>query len=119
MAGLHPGERSYSQNVHFWAIDAYGDSAVIAGVYQRGDLLSVLDMFHELEVCFTFESPSDGTPWQPAFLQRGTGRYRLIVLDRENDAPFPTPPPGEAGHYEYVFHHAQCARDLHSPNGIW
>lgn len=61
MAGLTIEERSYSRNVHFWAINAYGDSAVFAGVYQRDDLLSVPDVFHELEVCFTFESPGDGT----------------------------------------------------------
>ncbi|KUI64046.1 hypothetical protein VM1G_10808 [Cytospora mali] len=116
MAVLTIEERSYSRNIYFWAINAYGDSAVIAGVYQRDNLLSVLDVVHELEVCFTFGNHGDNTTRQPAFLYRGPERYRLIILDRENDAPFPTPPSEEAVHYEYVFHHSCCTQDLHSLN---
>ncbi|KUI73387.1 hypothetical protein VM1G_08932 [Cytospora mali] len=72
-----------------WNILILVNSSVIAGVYQRGDLLRVADLAHELDL--------------------------LIILDHQDEQPLPTPTPGEDIAYTYIFHSSQCARrDAHS-----
>ncbi|KUI71985.1 hypothetical protein VM1G_11787 [Cytospora mali] len=116
MAGFSREERSLCWNVCIWADEGCEDSCV-AGVYQRGDLLRVADMVHELGLCLTFEKPDDATPWQPALCPRSTGSCRLIVLDYDNKLPFPTPIPGEIRDYDYIFHspHYSCIHHAKSP----
>ncbi|KUI57053.1 hypothetical protein VP1G_04349 [Cytospora mali] len=78
MAGVTKTERRASWNVQIFVKDK-----IVAGVYQRDNLLSVADIAHELELCFVFDKPDSDTLWQPALLpkepaSRGLG---LIVLN--------------------------------------
>ncbi|KUI70864.1 hypothetical protein VM1G_06474 [Cytospora mali] len=98
-----------------WNVEIFVGSKPIAGVYQSGDLLRVADMAYELELCLIFDKPDAAAPLQSALLQRGTTNHSLIILDHQDERPFPTPTPlGESTYYDYVFHSSQCARDLHS-----
>lgn len=111
------------QRATSWNVEVYSGSWRIAGVYQGADLLHVADIAHELDLCLVFDKPDDdaAAPWQPALLLRGTMPSSLIVLDRQDDSPFPTPTPDEIRHcYEYVFHSSECAlrEDPHSLEGM-
>lgn len=118
MAGITKEQRYQS-----WNVQLFVGSRRISGFYQRGDLLRIKDVAHELELCLTFDMPDGEVPWQPALLAHrdttGTSQS-LIILDHQNELPFPTPMNDEIKDYYYVFHHpSQCAhRDLHSLRGI-
>lgn len=100
------------QRIQSWTVQIWVGRKRVAGVYQRDNLLSVADIAHELELCLVFDKP--GTPWQPALLD--TASKRLIVLDYQDNLPFPTP--DDLRDYTYVFHSPECSRDLHSLEGI-
>ncbi|KUI57623.1 hypothetical protein VP1G_04971 [Cytospora mali] len=99
-----------------WNILIFVNTSIIAGVYQRGDLLRVADLTHELDLCFVFDRPDDDKQWQPALLPRvTTARHSLTILDHQDKQPLPTPTPGEDIGYTYIFHSSQCTRrDTHS-----
>lgn len=115
---------SKAQRVADWNVEVWSSAGRIAGVYQRGDLLSVADIAYELELCLIIDKPGgddDDAPWQPALLLRddaGDGPQHLIVLDQQDSTPFPTPL-RSIDCYSYIFHSSsQCTgRDLHSLNG--
>lgn len=100
-----------------WNAHLYVDSKLIAGVFQRSDLISVADLAHELDLCFILDKP-DGL-WQPALLPRAalSADRSLIVLDHQDESPIPTPSKVDA--YTFVFHSSsRCAnRDRHSLEG--
>ncbi|KUI73262.1 hypothetical protein VM1G_09062 [Cytospora mali] len=109
MAGLVKEQRSQSWNVRLFI-----DSNRIAGVYQRDDLLRITDIAYELELCLIFNKPAEAMAWKPALLPVTASRS-LIILDRQDERPFPTPVPDATDDYNYVFHSPQCARrDPHS-----
>lgn len=116
MAGVTREQRSQSWNVRIWVGTSPGRR--VAGVYQRDNLLRVSDLAHELKLCLIFDKPDD-TPLQPALLRKAAGLTPLIVLDDQDDSPFPTPSPDDICHYLYVFHSSQCTgRDSHSLTGM-
>ncbi|KUI66840.1 hypothetical protein VM1G_02416 [Cytospora mali] len=96
------------QRIQSWNVQILVGRKRIAGVYQRDNLLSVADIAQELELCLIFDKP--GAPWQPALLDDES--KHLIILDHQNNLPFPTP--DGLRDYTYVFHSPQCSRDLHS-----
>lgn len=108
MAGITKEQRYQS-----WKVQLFVGSRRISGFYQRGDLLRVKDVTHELELCLIFDMPDGNIPWQPARLAQDTTSQSLIILDHQDELTFPTPD------YYYVFHSSQCThRDLHSLGGI-
>lgn len=113
MVGVNREQRSTS-----WNVQIRVGPKCIAGVYQRDDLLRVADIAHELELCIVIDKPDTATPLQSALLPSGTSNHNLIVLDHQDEDPFPTPPPDEIREYNYVFHSCQCSRDLHFINGM-
>ena len=113
---LTKDQRMQSWNVRFMC----GTDAV-AGIYQRDDLLCVADVAHELELCLVLRPPAapDSETWQPALLD---GQQQLLVLDKKDTTPFPTPSPRATMPYELVFHqHSVCAahKGTHSWRGMY
>lgn len=114
-----------AQRASSWNVEVWGNNSFcVAGVYQRDDLLSVADIAYELDLCLIFERPDDddnAALWQPALLRRDPDpdTNGFIVLDQQDNSPFPTPTLGEVIGYSYVFHSSNCARrGLHSIAGM-
>lgn len=113
MAGITKEQRYQS-----WNVQIFVDSKLVAGLYQRDNLLRVADIAHEVELCLIFDKPADDTPWQPALLPMNT-TSSLIILNHQDELPFPTPMADDIKNYTYVFHSSHCTRgDLHSLAGI-
>lgn len=108
-----------AQRELYWNVVVYHGLQIVAGVYQYADLLHVTDIAYELSLCMVFERPDGDVQWQPALLMRELP-HRLIVLDLQDDSPFPTPVPGDIVKYTYVFHSPECASpgDPHSPDSM-
>ncbi|KUI73850.1 hypothetical protein VM1G_09425 [Cytospora mali] len=110
---------SYERRYKSWnhKIFVVNGSRAVSGVYQRDSMLSVADVAHELELCLVFDTPRDDTLWKPALLSSDTASPgSLIILDHQDQNPFPTPIPDEVRNWIYMFHFSsRCAyRDLHS-----
>lgn len=95
-----------------WNVRFMVGTDAVAGIYQRDDVLNIADVAREIELCLNF-NPPDAESWQPALLLRDptTGpSQRLVVLDQQDQTPFPTPRSKDAQQYDFVFHRrAQCA----------
>ncbi|KAH8761670.1 hypothetical protein F5883DRAFT_500103 [Diaporthe sp. PMI_573] len=97
-----------------WNVRFMCGTDAVAGIYQRDNFLRVADVARELELCLVLKSPAPGAEsWQPALLQRdarpGHGQ-QLLVLDKQDTTPFPTPSSRNAVLYELVFHRdSACA----------
>ncbi|KUI70666.1 hypothetical protein VM1G_06314 [Cytospora mali] len=110
MSGFTKEERSIGWNVLIYFNE---DEAKFTGIWQSKDVVRVVDMVHDLELCFVFEAPGpDATVWQPALLRKSinpTGST-LIVLDAQDRRAIPTPASDQEDRYFYVFHSSQCTR---------
>ncbi|KUI74466.1 hypothetical protein VM1G_10187 [Cytospora mali] len=106
MSGISRPQRQRSWNVRIYIKDSQ-----FAGVYQRNDQLSIADIAYELDLCFIFDTHEG---WQQALLPRGTASHSIIILDRQDRLPFPTP--DTVRDYDFIFHSSSlCAHgDLHS-----
>ncbi|KUI70362.1 hypothetical protein VM1G_06254 [Cytospora mali] len=108
MAGITREQRSQSWNVQIWV-----GTRRVAGIHQRDSLLRVSDLAHELDLCLIFDKPDDSL-LQPALLRKAAGLTDLIVLNYQDDSPFPTPLPNDIWDYLYILHSSECTvRGLH------
>lgn len=108
------------QREESWNVEFFNHKQRIAGVLQRGNSLRIADIAYELNLCLVFDKLDDDTvPWQPALLLEAPPN-NLIVLDTQDNSPFPTPATEVMNNYEYIFHSSECARpgDPHSLSGI-
>lgn len=109
------------QRMQSWNVRFLVGTDAVAGIYQRNDMLHIADVAREIDLCLVFNRP-DTESWQPALLLRdaATGpNQELLVLDQQDQTPFPTPRSKDAQQYDFVFHqHTQCAGEsTHSLRG--
>lgn len=101
MSSVTPLDRELGWNVR---IVVEPMSFCFAGIYQQGGWLSVAEAWRELNLCYEFNEHQ----WQPA-LFAGKEDFPLIHLTDNDNAPFPTPEPGEVDSYHYVHHDPACS----------
>lgn len=102
MAGLTPSQREVGWNVRI--LLHKGIASCLAGFYQQDDFLTLADVRRELDLCFQLD---DRDAARPALLPaRESGA--IMLLERSNTAPFPTPPPDQQADYYYISHTPDC-----------
>ncbi|KAH8744991.1 hypothetical protein F5883DRAFT_588344 [Diaporthe sp. PMI_573] len=77
----------------------------LAGFYQQDDFVTVGELRRELDLCFRLDD--DGGQRRPALISAqsiGT----VIILDKNDSAPFPTPLPNTTSDYYLVSHDPSC-----------
>ncbi|KAH8754615.1 hypothetical protein F5883DRAFT_185092 [Diaporthe sp. PMI_573] len=73
----------------------------LAGFYQKDDFVTVGNVRRELDLCFQLDD--DNGQRQPALISaRSSGG--VIILDKNDSAPFPTPLPNTKSNYYLISH---------------
>lgn len=100
---------------------------IFGGYYQHLDLLTVADVVHDLDLCFSppghGDDGGDGSQWRRALIpeteSRDANGLVLHLDEQDNTTKIPTPDPGSRTRYRYVLHERACTRhrEKHSLQG--
>lgn len=99
MAGITAYQREIGWNVRI--LDGPTMSS-FAGFYQQADFATVEDIMRDLDIYFELRDDI----WRPALMPVDGGP--IISLEKDNLAPFPTPPPEQQATYYFVYHDPSC-----------
>ncbi|EHA58527.1 hypothetical protein MGG_10925 [Pyricularia oryzae 70-15] len=91
---------------------------IFGGYYQHLDLLTVADVVHDLDLCFSppghGDDGGDGSQWRRALIpeteSRDANGLVLHLDEQDNTTKIPTPDPGSRTRYRYVLHERACTR---------